>query len=130
MRDLSHSPYAQTMGFTAARDADGRLVLSMPFDEGKQGRPGFVHGGALAGLVETVAYATLAEALGEEDRPRLKPVNVTVTYMRGATASTTHARATIERLGRRIANVEAVAWQEDPNKPVAMAQINVMLDRG
>ena len=79
MRDLAKSPYAQTMGFTAARDEDGRLILSMPFDEGKQGRPGFVHGGALAGLLETVAYATLAEALGEDDQPRLKPVNVTAT---------------------------------------------------
>ena len=130
MRDLAKSPYAQTMGFTAARDDEGRLILSMPFDEGKQGRPGFVHGGALAGLLETVAYATLAEALGEDDQPRLKPVNVTATYMRGATAVTTHARATIERLGRRIANVEAVAWQDDASKPVAMAQMNVLLDRG
>jgi uncharacterized protein (TIGR00369 family) len=129
MRDLASSPYAQTMGFTAARDGEGHLILSMPFDEGKQGRPGFVHGGALAGLLETVAYAMLAEALDDGDRPRLKPVNVTVTYMRGAVAKTTHARATIERLGRRIANVEAVAWQDDPAKPVAIAQMNVMLDR-
>jgi hypothetical protein len=49
--------------------------------------------------------------------------------MRGAVEVTTYARATIERLGKRIANIEAIAWQEDINKPVAMAQINVMLDR-
>lgn len=124
------SPYALTMGFEASHDEEGRLILAMPFDGGKAGRPGFVHGGALAGLLETVAYQTLSEVLGADDRPRLKPVNVTVTFMRGATEATTYARATIERLGRRMANVEAIAWQEDEAKPVAMAQMNVMLDRG
>ena len=99
-------------------------------DDGKRGRPGFIHGGALAGMLETIAYLTLSDALGAEDRPRLKPVNVTVSYMRGATEQTTFARATIERLGKRIANIEAVAWQDDPTKPVAMAQMNVMLARG
>lgn len=123
------SPYAQSMGFTSKRDGDGRLVISMPFRDGVRGRPGFVHGGALAGLLETIAYLTLADALGEDDKPLLKPVNMTATYMRGAVEATTHARATIERLGKRIANIEAVAWQEDPDKPVAIAQINVMLDR-
>ncbi len=123
------SPYAQTMGFQSERDTEGRLVIAMPYGEGVRGRPGFVHGGALAGLLETVAYVTLSEALGEEDKPLLKPVNVTATYMRGAVETTTYARATIERLGKRIANIEAVAWQDDPAKPVAIAQINVMLDR-
>jgi uncharacterized protein (TIGR00369 family) len=125
----SFSPYAQTMGFEEQRGTDGRLVIAMPYSDGVRGRPGFVHGGALAGLLETVAYATLSEALGEDDRPVIKPVNVTATYMRGAVEMTTYARATIERLGKRIANIEAIAWQDDINKPVAMAQINVMLDR-
>jgi len=125
----SFSPYAQTMGFEEQRDTDGRLVIAMPYSDGVRGRPGFVHGGALAGLLETIAYATLSEALGEDDRPLIKPVNVTATYMRGAAEMTTYGRATIERLGKRIANIEAIAWQDDIEKPVAMAQINVMLDR-
>lgn len=123
------SPYARTMGFEAERDSEGRLVIAMPYGDGVRGRPGFVHGGALAGLLETVAYVTLSEALGAEDKPVLKPVNMTATYMRGALEVTTYARATIERLGKRIANIEAVAWQDDPAKPVAIAQVNVMLDR-
>lgn len=127
--DIALSPYARSMGFEASRDAEERLLLSMPYSIAMRGRPGFVHGGALAGLLETVAYATLSEALGKDDRPALKPVNVTVAYMRGATEQTTFARATIERLGRRIANVEAVAWQDDPAKPVAVAQMNIMLAR-
>jgi uncharacterized protein (TIGR00369 family) len=124
------SPYAQTMGFVTSRDGEDRLILTMPYGEDKRGRPGFVHGGALAGLLEAAAFLTLSDVLGDEDRPQIKPVNVTTTFMRGATTLPTHARATIERLGRRIANIEAIAWQDDPQKPVAMAQINVMLARG
>ena len=124
------SPYARTMGFDSARDGDDRLLLTMAFETDKMGRPGFLHGGAIAGMLEAVAYQTLAEALGDQDRPQLKPINVTVTFLRGGRDHTTYARATIERLGRRIANIEAVAWQDDPTKPIATAQMNVMLDRG
>jgi uncharacterized protein (TIGR00369 family) len=121
------SPYAQTMGFVAARDDEDRIILLMDFDDDKSGRPGFIHGGALAGLLETTAYMTVIEVVGES--PRLKPINCTMTYMRAGIEKRTYARATIERLGKRIANVEVIAWQEDPNKPIAMAQINVLIDR-
>ena len=48
----------------------------------------------------------------------MKPVTVTVDYMRGgaeALGDTFAARA-IERLGKRIANVEALAWQTGPRQ--------------
>ncbi|MBK8629453.1 MAG: PaaI family thioesterase [Sphingomonadales bacterium] len=126
---ITLSPYARTMGFETSRDAEGHLLMTMPYSIAMRGRPGFVHGGALAGLLETVAYATLSEALGSDDKAVVKPINVTVSFMRGATEQLTYARATIERLGRRVANVEAIAWQDDPEKPVAVAQMNVMLSR-
>lgn len=123
------SPFSRTMGFGSERDGDGRLVLTMAYETNKMGRPGFLHGGAIAGLLEAVAFSTLAEALEAGDSARIKPVNVTVTYMRGGRDHLTRARATIERLGRRIANVEAIAWQDDPATPIAIAQMNLMLAR-
>lgn len=123
------APYAQSMGFGSERDNEGRLVLTMAFDASKLGRPGFLHGGAIAGMLETVAFMTLSEALGDDDKPHLKPVNVTVTFMRGGVDRLTYARAKLSRLGRRIANIEAVAWQDDPDAPIAIAQLNVKLDR-
>jgi uncharacterized protein (TIGR00369 family) len=125
-----NSPYAATMGFGQERDDDGRLLLTMAYAVDKMGRPGFLHGGAIAGMLETIAYLTLDEALEEKGKAALKPVNVTVTFLRGGGEAVTYARATIERLGRRIANIEAVAWQDDPSKPIAIAQMNVMIDRG
>lgn len=123
------SPYARTMGFTSERDADGRLVLLMDYEFDKMGRPGFLHGGAIAGMLEAAGYATLADALGPEDPARIKPVNVTVNYLRGGRDAVTRARATIQRLGRRIANLEVIAWQDDPEQPIAIAQMNLMLAR-
>lgn len=124
------SPYAQAMGFGTSRDEDDRPLLTMAFETNKMGRPNFLHGGAIAGMLEVIAYQTLAEALGDEDRPQLKPINVTVNFLRGGRDHMTFARATITRLGRRIANIEAIAWQDDPTKPIATAQMNIMLDRG
>lgn len=121
------SPYARKMGFELTRDAGGQIILSMPADKTKRGRPGFIHGGAIAGLMETIAIVTLADALGVENRSRMKPVNFTATYMRGAVEQQTYARATIERLGKRTANIEAIAWQDDPDRPVATAQINFLI---
>ena len=70
------------------------------------------------------------DALGEEGEATVKPINVTVNFMRGGTQHDTFAAATVSRLGNRVANVEAHAWQADRAKPIAAAQMNVMLKRG
>lgn len=123
----ARSPYARAMGFGSERDAEGRLVLTMAYEFDKMGRPGFLHGGAIAGMLEAVAYQTLSEMTDEGTH--IKPINVTVNYLRGGRNHLTRARATIQRLGRRIANVEVIAWQDDPETPIAIAQMNLMLDR-
>ena len=57
------------------------------------------------------------------------PINVTVDYMRAGQARDTYAWANIERLGGRIANVEAQAWQKGREEPIAAAQMNFLLVR-
>ena len=59
----------------------------------------------------------------------MKPVNVTVQYMRGGVNHDTFAAARVTRLGKRVANVEAHAWQLDRDKPIAAAQLNILLRR-
>ena len=121
-------PYARLLNLKSDPDETGRFV--MPFDEDVVGRPGYLHGGAIAGLLEFAAFETLSDALGG-DGVVMKPITVTVDYLRGGGASRgdTHAEAVIERLGNRIANVDAVAWQTDRTKPIATARINFLLDR-
>lgn len=121
-------PYARFLGISTRRAAGGELQFVMPFADVVLGRPGYLHGGAIAGLLEFAAFGALYEALGE-DQATPKPINVTVQFMRGGTAHETIAAATVTRLGQRVANVEAHAWQGDRTKPIAAAQLNVMLKR-
>ena len=121
-------PYALLLNLRAETDADGAPMFVMPFHDDVVGRPGFLHGGAIAGLLEFAAFWALRHALGES-KAEMKPINVTVDYMRAGQSRDTFAAAKIERLGARIANVEAFAWQKDRETPIASAQMNFLLDR-
>lgn len=104
-------------------------MIVMPFHDNVVGRPGFLHGGAIAGLLEFSAFTALRRELAD-DSVVMKPITVTVDYMRGGTDRDTFATAIVERLGARIANVEAFAWQKERASPIASAQLNFLLDRG
>jgi uncharacterized protein (TIGR00369 family) len=121
-------PYGQLLQLRREADEDGGPLFVMPFHDDVVGRPGFLHGGAIAGLLEFAAFAALREALGDSDAA-MKPINVTVDYMRAGQPRDTFAAATVERLGARIANVEAQAWQKDRRTPIAAAQMNFLLVR-
>ena len=60
----------------------------------------------------------------------VKPINVGIDFLRGGTAQDTFAAAAITRLGGRVANVEAHAWQQDRAKPIAAARMNLKVRRG
>ena len=120
-------PYAQLLKLRT-EEQDGALRFVMPFHDDVIGRPGFLHGGAIAGLLEFAAFTALDRALDDRSVIR-KPITVTVDYMRGGTGQDTYAEALIERLSKRMANVEAFAWQGEPGRPIASARINFLLER-
>jgi uncharacterized protein (TIGR00369 family) len=122
-------PYGQLLGLSTTHGEQGETLWLMPFRQELVGRPGFLLGGAIAGLLEFAALGTLYEALGESAGVTMKPINVTVDFMRGGVDHDTWAAATITRLGNRVANVEAHAWQKDRSKPIAAAHMNLLLRR-
>ena len=122
-------PYARLLGLSTVRGEGGDLLWLMPFRHEVVGRPGFLHGGAIAGLLEFAALGTLYEALGSAEGVSVKPINVTVDFMRGGIEHDTFAAAVITRLGKRVANVEAHAWQKHRTKPIAAAKMNLLLRR-
>ena len=122
-------PYAQFLGISTRRSESGELQFVMPFADIVLGRPGYLHGGAIAGLLEFAAIGAIFEAIGSSAGVSVKPINVTVNFMRGGTDHDTFASAVVTRLGTRVANVEAHAWQQDREKPIAAAQMNVMVRR-
>ncbi len=121
-------PYAQALDMEIS-DANGDApVIAMPFGNKVQGRPGFLHGGAISGLLEMAAVAAIHQALrARGSDARIKQVNVTVDFMRGGVQHMTYAVGTVTRLGRTMANVEASAWQDDTDKPIAMAQMHYLI---
>jgi len=121
-------PYGHFLGISVEACEDGPL-FRLPFAVSVMGRPHFLHGGAIAGLLEIAAVGTVVQALREEPGASIKPINVTVDFMRGGRERDTFASATISRLGTRIANVEAFAWQEDRARPIASARMNLMIRR-
>jgi len=121
-------PYAEFLGLSRQRGEADELMFVMPFGATVIGRPGYLHGGAIAGLLEFAAFGALYEALGAK-RPQVKPINVTVQYMRGGVDHDTFAAASVTRLGKRVATVEAHAWQRDRARPIAAAQLNILLKR-
>ncbi len=130
LRSLQLPPYAQSLDMTIAGLHEGSPLIVMPFAQKVQGRPGFLHGGAISGLLEMAAVAAIANALRERgDEARFKQVNVTVDFMRGGTMQKSYAVGTITRLGRTMANVESRAWQDDPAKPMATATLHYLLKR-
>ena len=120
-------PYAQLLNLRIDEGDHGPMIV-MPFEEDVVGRPGYLHGGAIAGLLEFAAFMTLARAIGDP-AVAMKPITVTVDYMRGGTPRDTFATAEIQRLGNRIANVEAIAWQTQRSNLIASARLNFLLER-
>jgi len=115
---LTAIPYARFLGVEEAR-RDGVLELVLPFRDEIIGnvRLPAVHGGVLGAFLELTALLRLIDESGTDRVP--KPITFSVDYLRSAGPSTTRARAEIFKLGRRIANVHVIAWQDDRARPVA-----------
>jgi uncharacterized protein (TIGR00369 family) len=121
-------PYAVALDMMVDGDINGAPVIAMPFADKVQGRPGFLHGGAISGLLEMAAIAAIHNALRTKGSDAsIKQVNVTIDFMRGGLAHRTFAVGEVTRLGRTMANVEARAWQDDRDKPIAMGQMHYLI---
>ncbi len=119
-------PYARYLGLIVADDGDAR-IYRMPFRDDLIGstRLGALHGGTVAGLLEV---SMQLEVLIAETQPRLPyPVDFSVDYWRSAASVDTCCRCRLIRSGRRIAQVQAECWQDDPDRPVAFARADFLL---
>lgn len=124
-----HSPYADMIG-ARRNDATDEPILTIAWRSEVEGRPGYVHGGIIAGLLEMACYeALILELRASGDDARLKPINVAVDYLRGGVVADTHAVAQIVRVGKRVANATAICWQDDRSRPIATARMHILLDR-
>ena len=122
-------PYAELLGLSVDGELHGAPVLVMPFSNDVVGRPGFLQGGAISGLMEMAATVALRAALEADGGGRIKPVNVTVDFQRGGRDKPTRSVGVVTRLGTRVANVETTAWQDDRDRPIASARMTYLVVR-
>lgn len=115
---LASIPYAQLLGVEIER-VDGELDCVLPFREDLIGntRLPAIHGGVIGAFLELTATLRLIDESGVASVPR--PINFSIDYLRSAGPRPTRARADIFKLGRRIAHVHVIAWQEERDRPVA-----------
>ena len=126
--DPALTAYARSLGIHVDGEEDGTPVLAVEFSSVIEGRPGAFHGGATSGLLETAGYAALRARLARDGRdPQLKPINITVQFLSAGKQKRTYAKGRITRLGRRNANVTVEAWQDDRDRPIATAIMNILM---
>lgn len=119
-------PYAEWLGYRV-EEVDGRPRGCLPFSDALVGNPRLpaLHGGALGALLELTAVFTV---LWSQDSTVLpKTINLTVDYLRSARPIDTFAEATVTKHGRRVVNVRAEAWQEERDRPVALAYAHFLV---
>jgi acyl-coenzyme A thioesterase PaaI-like protein len=132
------SPYHRFINVQFERMGD-ELTGRLNYDWNLIGNPAIpaLHGGVVAALLEITALTQLGwgriweafEAGGERadaiDAGRFpkhpKTIDITVDYLRSGRPRDAYARATIQKQGRRVANVRVEAWQDARDRPIAAA---------
>ncbi len=115
---LARIPYATFLGVRAELKGD-ELTLVLPYSEHLVGNPVLpaLHGGVVAALMELTAITQLAITSNSTRFP--KTIDVGFDYLRSGRPIDTYARAKVIKVGRRIANVQAEAWQRERAQPIA-----------
>jgi uncharacterized protein (TIGR00369 family) len=89
-------------------------------------RPGqLVSGPTQMGLADHAAYAVILAHIG----PVAMAVtsNLNFTFLRGVQLARIYAEARLLRLGRRLATVDVLLWQDERERPVGQATVTYAL---
>ena len=123
---LQRVPYVRFLGMRAELAGD-EMTAILPFSDRIIGNPMLpaIHGGVLGAFMEMTALAQLSVAEPLKRQPRT--IDISIEYLRSGRPLTTFARARINKVGRRIANVHVEAWQEQRAAPIAALRGHFLL---
>lgn len=131
---LQAVPYFRFMGIDLAVK-EGRLEARMAYSEHLIGNPTLpaLHGGTLGALLEAVAQCELLYRAESVVLP--KTITLTIDYLRSGKPVDTFAVAEVLKQGRRVATVQARAFQDerasDPTQTapslIALATVHLLV---
>lgn len=122
MMSVLSSEYALALGIRHGEDG----ILTLPFETILTGRLGYIHGGAIGGFL-CVASDVAMERNRRTPESQFRVLTTSLQFLRGARERDLHCATTIQ-LGGKVATVNAVAWQDDRERPVATSCRKYLLE--
>jgi uncharacterized protein (TIGR00369 family) len=123
------SPQARALGFQTLEIGDAVAILKVPYRPEIVGDPetGVIAGGVVTTLLDHASGQAVHAALSQWTS--IATLDLRIDYMRPAQPGRdVLARAHCYKVTRSVAFVRAVAYEDDPDDPVAAAQAAFMLD--
>ena len=123
------SPQARALGFQTLEIGEAVAILKVPYRPEIVGDPetGVIAGGVVTTLLDHASGQAVHAAMTEWTS--IATLDLRIDYMRPAQPGRdVLARAHCYKLTRSVAFVRAVAYEDDPDDPVAAAQAAFMLD--
>ncbi|MEM0927957.1 MAG: PaaI family thioesterase [Pseudomonadota bacterium] len=122
----ANSPISEWFGLvTGVENGEHRFRLT--FDEPHIGNPVIraLHGGVISAFLQHAATLEVLSRVGPGVKAR--SISVHTSYLRGARDQDFVASVKIERIGRRIAFVEARGWQGSEDEAIGSSAIALRL---
>ena len=123
------TPQAKALGFTTLEIGGGVAILKVPYRLEIVGDPetGVIAGGVVTTLLDHASGQAVHAAM--TSWTSIATLDLRIDYMRPAQPGRdVLARAHCYKLTRSVAFVRAVAYEDDPDDPIAAAQAAFMLD--
>ncbi|HYG26248.1 MAG TPA: PaaI family thioesterase [Caulobacteraceae bacterium] len=123
------SPQARALGFESVSLDKATAVLKVPYDAKLVGDPdtGVIAGGVVTTLLDHCCGQAAHAAL--DSFKYIATLDLRIDYMRAAEpGKDVYARAHCFKVTRNVAFVRAVAYETDPDDPIAAATAAFMLD--
>ena len=119
-------PYSSFIGAEAKLENDAVLYW-LDRRASNIGNPSLpaIHGGVIGGFLELSAAIEILYTLDVDLIPKV--VDFSLDYLRPGRYKTIYASCTVLRQGKKLVNVTATAWQDNPDSPIATARCHFLI---
>ena len=121
-------PYSSFIGAEAKLENDAVLYW-LDRRASNIGNPSLpaIHGGVIGGFLELSAAIEILYTLDVDLIPKV--VDFSLDYLRPGRYKTIYANCTVLRQGKKLVNVTATAWQDNPDTPIATTRCHFLISK-